>query len=335
MLTSSSSTTTQLCSLPSEILWKIIILLNPVDLSNARVVSKQFNKYCDHPNHWTKLLLDPSTTISHHSTSATKEDNNDNRMKNDILTLWNLSDLKNVLEPHLALIETIQIWGVRDNIIRFLILHCNNLQELTISGWSTLSDHALRIPNQQLSLRRLRLVGQQKSNFTSLDAATFGKLITQCPQLEELSVVSCQIHIQADSFIKSFDPANRRDHHQEQQQQQQPNIVSPSANDSETSVLTPLGDSSPPPTALKSLTVATKRTWSTQHVTRLFQLCSSLQVLALVPDSKNITVENKSPTSPTASLPVLNNNHPLLEKNVESIAEEEMLEFDNILVYSL
>jgi hypothetical protein len=339
MPSSCSSSPKTLRSLPSEILWNIITLLDPIDLSNARLVSKQLKKYCDHPTRWKNLSLDPPalsslTIAASTATTTTRYSNaNNSSISHDVLALWNLSDLKAILEPHLSLIQSIQIWGVRDNIIRYLILHCHNLQDLTILGWSTLSDHALRIPpshqsggDHQLSLRRLRLVGQQKSNFTSLDATTFAKLITRCPQLEELSVVSCQIHIQADSLLNSFDPtsSNRQNNYQ----QDQTNTSSTVNNTATSSAVI---------SSLKSLTVATKRTWSSRNVTRLFQLCSNLQVLALVPDSKNIDVEDTSSSSrsPTTPIPVLDNNQPLLEKNVQSIEEQEMLEFDNIVIYSL
>lgn len=280
-------------SLPSEIIWNVITLLDPNELSNTRLVCKRLRTYCDHPSNWKDISLNPQSPIK-------------SQTNPDVLTLWNLFQLKEIIQPHLSLIKTIQIWGVRDNIIRYLILHCLELENLTISGWSTLSDHALRVPfqpDQSLCLRRLRLVGQQKSNFTSLDATAFGKLIAKCPYLEELSVVSCQIHIQADSFLKSFDFTQQLSE----------------------------GDLS----SLKSLTVATKRTWSSEHVTKLFQMCSSLRYLALVPDSKNILEPvDRTTSQPMTLVPIMESDRPLLEKNVQSVGEQEILEFDNVVIHS-
>lgn len=280
-------------SMPTEIIWKVITLLNPYEVSNTRLVCKRLRTYCDHPSIWKSISLNPQCLIKENTDPGA-------------LTLWNLFELKEIIQPHLSLIKAITIWGVRDNIIRYLLLHCIKLENLTISGWSTLSDHALRVPfqpDEQLCLRRLRLVGQQKSNFTSLDASAFGKLIAKCPHLEELSVVSCQIHIQADNFLKSFDFFHQ-----------------PSEGDL---------------SSLKSLTVATKRTWSSQHVTRLFQLCSSLSYLALVPDSNNISyMFDPLPSQTAAIVPIIENHESLLEKNLQSINDQEILEFKNIIIYS-
>ncbi|KAG2200627.1 hypothetical protein INT47_007371 [Mucor saturninus] len=262
--------------MPTEIVWKVLTLLDPYDVSNTRLTCKRLRTYCDHPSIWKDISLNPQCLTKVHTASGA-------------LTLWNLLELKEIIQPHLSLIKTIKILGVRDNIIRYLILHCNKLENLTISGWSTLSDHALRVPfqpDQQLCLRRLRLVGRQKSNFTSLDATTFGKLIAKCPYLEELSVVSCQIHIQADSFLKSFDFIHRLP---------EGNLLS-----------------------LKSLTMATKRTWSSQHITKLFQLCSSLCVLALVPDSDNIPeIADELPPQAASLVPIVKSHEPILEKSVQ------------------
>lgn len=300
---------TSMFSLPPEIVWSIVSLLKPADLSNTRLVCKKFKAYCDCPANWKHILLEPplpkNNTVTCNGLSQ-KDESNVN-VEEEAIPLWNILDLKKILEPHLLFIQTIKIWGIRDNIIRYLILKCPHLTELTILGWSTLSDHALRIPaqpNHALPLRRLRLIGSKKANFTSLDAITFGNLIARCPHLEELSVICCQVHIQAESLIDSFDST---------QQRQQTN------------------ESSHDVSSLRSLTVATKRTWSKQHVTRLFQLCSNLCFLALVPDSKQI---NEQAGKETASKPVMNNNEPVLEKNTLSVDDVDIKEANNIIIYS-
>lgn len=300
---------TSFFSLPPEIIWSTVSLLKPVDLFNTRLVCKKLKTYCDCPVNWKHILLEPPLPENNTGTlnGLSQKDESNINIKEEIIPLWNILDLKKILEPHLLFIQAIKIWGVRDNIIRYLILNCPHLTDLTILGWSTLSDHALRIPaqsNHALPLRRLRLIGYKKSNFTSVDAITFGNLIARCPHLEELSVICCQVHIQAESLIDSFDST---------QQRQQTNVPSHDVS------------------SLRSLTVATKRTWSKQHVTRLFQLCSNLSFLALVPDSKQI---NEQADKETASKPVMNNNEPVLEKNKLSVDDVDINESDNIIIYS-
>ncbi|KAG2202978.1 hypothetical protein INT46_009095 [Mucor plumbeus] len=306
--------------LPTEIIWKIMQALDPIDLSATRCINKKFRTFSDNAVLWRNIQLKPKRSSS----------NCDN------LPLWNLADLKAVLQLHLSHIQTIKIWGVRDNIVQYILLNCINLQDLTISGWSTLSDHAFRITTEAhchqitkpatLNLRRLRLIGQQKSNYTSLDATTFGKLINQCPHLEEITVVSCQIYLQAECLLQMVDQQEKEAaismqqhyHHQ-------------------------------PPSSLKSLVIATKRTWSNYHVTRLFQLCPNLRFLGLVPDSieiveyKGINQNNEEITAP---MPILDNSTSynsansssqphLITKNVHAIKDHEMLDSANLIVYKL
>jgi hypothetical protein len=312
----------RLSLIPIEIIWEIIKKLDLVDLSNARLVSRRMRTLCDHPSHWRHIQLKPAVS-------------NALEGRIDSLALWNLPDLKTILEPHRLLIQTIHIWGVKDNIIQYILINCLHLQDLTVSGWSTLSDLAFRAPFTQPNrqhlyhLRRLRLVGQRKSNFTSLDGATFGKLIAQCPNLEELSVISCQIHLQADTLLQSFN--NRH--------------VSNQVHNESMNTL----DRNSRQMSLKSLTVSTKRTWSSEHVTSLFRLCSSLCFLGLVPDSNKILEytskknakagENGIKTEETTSIPVLEitnaNQQPILKRHVQFIDEQEMLEFNNIIIYRL
>ncbi|KAL9549093.1 hypothetical protein MBANPS3_005383 [Mucor bainieri] len=306
-------------SLPTEIIWKIMQTLDPVDLSRARLVCRKFRTFSDHPALWRDIQLEADKKTHY------VED----------LTLWNLTDLKAILQLHLSHIQTIQIRGVRDNIVQYILFNCSNLQELTISGWSTLSDHAFRIPTTPtfaaLNLRRLRLIGHSRSNYTSLDATTFGKLLKYCPKLEEITV----IHVQAECLLQMIDQVMHQDQSllepssaQQQQDQDQHNTSS----------------------SLKSLVVATKRTWTSHHVMRLFQLCSNLQFLGLVPDSIKVveyTGINQNNDEITAPMPILDhssnaphtnnsNQQPhLLTKNIQAIDDLVMLDSDNLIVYKL
>lgn len=178
-------------SLSSEIIWRIIQLLEPLDLSHTRQVSKRLRTYCDHPRNWTSIsLIAPITNAE------------------KTINLWNPTQLRHIIQPHLQFIQTLCISGVRDTIIRYLLQHCHHLQTLTLFGWSTLSNHAFSHPLLHPSnrLRSLRLVGQSNRprNFTSLDTDTFRKFMSACPHLEEISMVNCQLLIQMDPLLKLF-----------------------------------------------------------------------------------------------------------------------------------
>lgn len=284
--------------IPNEILYKVLSGLSPFDLSRVRNVSKKFRYMSDHPAHWKSIILDPK----------------DDRRHDASLFLWNQKDLKNILHPHLAIIEKIHICGVRDNVIQYLLLECSNLRELTICGWLTLSEHSFRIPLEKkktpLLLRSLRLIGdtQQLTNFISLDSTTLGQLITKCPYLEELSV-NCEVHFQAEGLLKSLKMA--------------------------TSL------------ALKTLVIATKRTWASQHITELFEYCKHLEFLGLMPDGASIGHVNEQKTyfsAETLLKAVLSNTQKesadrasekvLLEKHSLPVEEEEMEAFHNIAIFS-
>ncbi|KAI9033950.1 hypothetical protein CLU79DRAFT_726404 [Phycomyces nitens] len=219
-----------LLSLPSEVLWQIVSFMEITDLAVLRLVSTKLRTYCDHPSHWKNLQLLPSPS----STPG--------------IALWNLSDLKDLIGPHVTHIHSIKIWGVRDTVVRFLITECTRLQELTLCGWATLSDHAFRFPaNGHLGLRRLEFVGAtQQSNYTALGASTLGRILTNCPDLSEL-LLGCQVHIHAQTLIEE------------------------------------LKKSSHPPPSLRSLTLATHRTWAAPHITNLFDLCPLLEQIGLLP----------------------------------------------------
>lgn len=250
---------THIHELPFEILYAIVRQLDPNQLSAARLVSRKMRYVCDRPELWRNIQLKPQDQ------------------------LWNLNKLKTLLTPHTGITQKIDIWGVRDDIVQYLLLNCPHLQELTVYGWTTLSDHAFLLP-QHINLHRLRLIGERKTNFTSLDSITFSKFIQHCPHLEELSIVSCHIHLHAESLIQTL-----YHHH-----------------------------------PLKYLNIATKQTWSIEHIIKLFELCSNLSILGLVPDSSKITPGSNIPTLDMRSI---------LQKNYQFIQEQEMVEFSNIILF--
>ncbi|KAI9358769.1 hypothetical protein BD770DRAFT_68447 [Pilaira anomala] len=194
-----------LFSLSSEIIWRVIQLLEPIDLSSTRQVSKRLRTYCDHPQNWKSISLIAPPTSSSSSSNTMKDEKR--------INLWNLTQLRHIIQPHLQFIQTICIWGVRDSIIRYLCQHCHHLQTLTIFGWSTLSNHAFSVQpsnHSLLLLRSIRLVGRQRDrrskNFISFDstATFFEDLIRKWPQLEEISMINCQVQIQIDPLLKLF-----------------------------------------------------------------------------------------------------------------------------------
>lgn len=211
--------------LPPELMLNITSFISCRDLSSLRLVSKIFRTFCDHPRNWKSIHLKP-----------------------DSIPLWQLADLKSIISPHLLHIQSIYIWGVRDNIIYYLLSQCKNLQHLTICGWTTLSDHCLRIrPAQSLKIKTLELIGSpQQTNFISVDAYTLGNLMIQSPEMTNL-ILGCEIHIHAETFLSELEKANNLDAH------------------------------------LQSFQVATRRTWLKEHVIRLINLYPSIQKVYLLP----------------------------------------------------
>ncbi|KAI7902392.1 uncharacterized protein BX663DRAFT_510948 [Cokeromyces recurvatus] len=262
--------------LPSEIIWNIIQKLEPKDLSVLRVVSKRTRMYCDHPSLWENIQLNPNNY------------------------LWKLSNLKSILQSHLHFIRKIQIWNVRDSVVRYILENCCFLEDLAIFGWSTLSDHAFRTNQKILYLKSLKLIGERKLSFVSMDAFTFGKFIKQCPQLEEVSILRCQIHLHSDSLLEIFSLQN--------------NILS----------------------SLKFLTMPTKRSWTSQNIIKLFELCSNLEILKLIPNSDQFLLNLKDRRNNNNKMLDVSNSPLLIEKSLQSIEDEELLvEVNNIIIYRI
>jgi hypothetical protein len=182
--------------------------------------------FCDQPINWKSIDLKPSEEQE----------------------LWKLTKLKNIIDPHLSHIQSIRIWGVRDNIVQYLLNQCQNLQHLTICGWTTLSDHCLRLlPSQSLKIKTLELIGSsQQTNFVSVDAYTLGNLLLQSPELTNLAL-GCEIHIHAETFITELEKKKT------------------------------IGSD------LQSFMLASRKTWLNEHVLRLINLYPEIQKIYLLP----------------------------------------------------
>ncbi|CAO3581841.1 unnamed protein product [Absidia cylindrospora] len=251
------------------------------------MANKRLAVFADHPSHWRHLHLAPPQQY--------EEEQKVVSFSSSTLTLWSLKDLQRLVGPHRKLIESIQIWGVRDNIVRYILSSCVNLMELTLCGWATLSDHAFKQLHPDLKLQRLMLVGApEQPNYTSLDATTLAQLLMQCP-LKELSL-GCQVHIHAETLLLELNKRQRLEHQQRQQQQQEFSYSSPPTEKQYLSTISPsvkqtpssstysrLGCSEKSSLQLQRLTLATRRTWSTEHVMALFNTCPSLHHVCLFP----------------------------------------------------
>ncbi|KAI9356654.1 hypothetical protein BD770DRAFT_306974, partial [Pilaira anomala] len=217
-----------LMELPSEILLNIVSFVSCRDLAVLRLVSKNLRTCCDLPRNWTTLHLEPGS-----------------------IPLWQLADLKSIISPHLPHIQSIYIWGVRDNIIYYLLSRCKNLQHLTICGWTTLSDHCLRLkPAQSLKIKTLELIGSpQQTNFISVDAYTLGNLMIQSPEMTNL-VLGCEAHIHAETLVAELEKA-----------------YSIHASEGQ----------------LQSFQLASRRTWLKEHILRLIRIYPDIQKIYLLP----------------------------------------------------
>lgn len=225
--------TNSLQELPLEVLLQVTSFISCRDMSSLRLVSKIMRTFCDHPINWRTIYLEPEAC--------------------EPISLWQLGDLKSIISPHVSHIQSIYISGVRDNIIYYLLSHCNNLQHLTICGWTTLSDHCLRLqPAQSLKIKTLELIGSpQQTNYISVDAYTLGKLMTQSPEMTNL-VLSCEVHIHAETFISELEKA---------------------------------AIANPVDAHLQSFTLATRRTWLNEHVIRLIDVYPRIKSILLSPSA--------------------------------------------------
>lgn len=215
-------------SLPSEIILNIVSLMPCKDVSSLRKVSKTLCTFCDYPTYWRTIRL--HNNIPGH--------------------LWKLADLKEIIDPHLLHIRSIHIWGVRDNIIQYLLSSCPNLENLTICGWNTLSSYSLKIsPSQALKIKTFKLIGSPlQTNFVSIEAYALSNLLAQSPQMTNI-VLGCDISIHAETLVAELEKKiqNKADR-----------------------------------SSLKMLIIASRRTWLNEHVLRLIKVYPSLQNIHLI-----------------------------------------------------
>ncbi|KAI8097847.1 uncharacterized protein B0P05DRAFT_522293 [Gilbertella persicaria] len=218
--------------LPPEILFEVTSYLCCQELASLRLTSRLLRTYCDHPNNWKNIQL--------HTNSSGQ--------------LWKLDQLKKVIGPHLAHIQSIRIWGVRDNIVHYILSSCYNLRHLTICGWTTLSDHSLRLlPPRSLKVKTLALIGScEHTKFASIDASTLSNLLAQCPEMTHL-VLGCELQMNAETLVAELE-----------KKVQQTHLLR---------------------SDLQSFTLATKRTWLNEHVLRLIKIYPSIQSIYLLPDA--------------------------------------------------
>ena len=309
------SPSNSLHNLPSEILWNIISFFSLEQLSNARLVSKKLRHFCDHPSHWKHLRLVPPQQ------QYQQQDNHTNNKSS--IVLWQLNDLERILKPHLNIIQSIQIWGVRDNIVRYLLQHCPHLNNLTLCGWTTLSNHAFKITSsssstpKKLALRRLELIGtDQQTNYAAIDARSLGDLLIQCPDLSDL-MLGCQVHIHARTLLREL--KKRKQHHQK---------TSNNNNDDESCLSSTSLSSSP--IQLRSLTLATRRTWSQRHVAELLDLCPQLERVCLfLAAAKGLDLKKEKDARQGMHQLMMSNNSKLQEVSLEPNSDGEDDDYDN------
>lgn len=277
----------RLSCLPTELLRQVLTYSSVHDLSRIRLTSKRLALLADHPSHWRHVQL---TAPYNHSGSSSD--------------LWKLDDLQLLLGPHRQLIESIHIEGVRDNVVRYILSHCVNLTDLTLYGWVTLSDHAFKSARLAPKLRRLILkCTPDQINYTALDATTLASLLIQCP-LREVSL-DCQVHIHAQTLLTEL-----RKHTQHLDMSasssslviKSPGSLSTSSSDSTVSTFSKnrLG-SRRSPLQLQHLTMATRRTWSNEHVMALFDICPSLHHVCLCPADGFDLTQTKDHASTTTT----------------------------------
>jgi hypothetical protein len=214
-----------LALLPPEIIFNIISFMSCKDMSSLRLVSKTLRTFCDYPTNWRAIYLRNNITGQ----------------------LWKLAELKEIIDPHLSDIRSISIWGVRDNIVQYLLSSCRNLENLTICGWNTLSDHSLQLPpSQTLKIKTFKLIGSSlQTNFVSIDAYALGNLLARSPQMTSI-VFGCDTQIHAETLITEL----------EKKTQSKPSLT--------------------------SFILASRRTWLNEHVLRLIKVYPCLQSIYLL-----------------------------------------------------
>ncbi|KAI9319209.1 hypothetical protein BX666DRAFT_2025530 [Dichotomocladium elegans] len=164
--------------LPLELWCYIIFLLPPADVCVVRHVSRMLGVLCNDPRVWKHLELESSTQ-------------------------WDLKQIRPIVAQHsIPHIRSISVHNVRDEVVRYILNACPQLEELTVSRWTTLSHHALKCNYAAHGLKRLHLHGQDAA-YTAIDALAIARLFTCCPQLQVFEMVA-QAHVHLPTLLAAF-----------------------------------------------------------------------------------------------------------------------------------
>ncbi|CAO3627909.1 unnamed protein product [Cunninghamella echinulata] len=192
---------TELINLPTEIIISICSFLNIIDLSKIRLVNKKLNIIVDQPLFWRHLSIP-------FFLPQNGQERRDKKGKKYVFKaiykdkLWNIKDLKKIIDPHRKIIKSIKIHGVEDTIVRYILLQCHELEELILCGWITLSNNAFSFssPPPTLKLCKLGLIGMHGfPNCTSVDAFVLTHLLLIYP-IKSL-YLNCQIQIHKPTLL--------------------------------------------------------------------------------------------------------------------------------------
>lgn len=169
-----------LTRLPIEIVQVIVSYLSCQDIMRLCQVSRSLYEYCDDPVYWRSIYLEPENK-----------------------QLWKVQELILIVGRHAVDIHSVRIRGAQDGVIQYILSHCVNLKELIVSGWNTLSDHCLDVPDR-LNLRTIKFIAPDSTSYVSIDAHRLGRFICQCPQLNDL-VLGCHVHIHAETLLSELE----------------------------------------------------------------------------------------------------------------------------------
>lgn len=151
-----------LLNIPPELAFYILSMLSPQDWLNLRQTSRSLAILVDHPLLWRSIILNTMPSSP-----------------------WKRSQIQRLIGKHRHGIEHIRIQNVSDASMRCILTYCTNLKSLHVSGWKTLTDHALK---GNTLLPRLEKVTLVCSNMAALDAASITHFLERAPLLKELSI---------------------------------------------------------------------------------------------------------------------------------------------------
>jgi F-box-like len=166
-----------LLNIPPELAFYIFSMLSPQDWLNLRQTSRSLGLLVDHPHLWRSIIL--NTTPS---------------------SPWKRVQIQRLIGRHRHGIEHIRIQNVSDASIRCILTDCTNLKSLHVTGWKTLTDHALKGNTPLPRLKKLTLVC---TNLAALDAASITHFLERAPLLNELSIC-CPTAVRSQSLAASL-----------------------------------------------------------------------------------------------------------------------------------